>query len=52
VKGLDAERLEALIEKNQKEIAELADRLEQLRLQNIKLYEELRQINFGGKAHG
>jgi len=49
---MDAERLEALIEKNQKEIAELADRLEQLRRQNIKLFEELRKINFKGNAHG
>lgn len=49
---MDAERLEALIEKNQKEIAELANRLEQLRRENIRLHEELRKIDFGGKQHG
>lgn len=48
---MDAKKLEALIEKNQKEIAELAERLEQLRVENIKLHNELRK-NFGGKQHG
>jgi cell division protein FtsB len=52
VESLDAESIERLIEENQKEIADLAAKLEQLRLQNKMLFEELRKINFGGNAHG
>ena len=44
--------LQKLLEKNQEEISELAAKLELLRLQRNKLYEELRKVNFGEKSHG